>query len=210
MLSSHFSFQELLRFPKLHDAIVEVVTSLLRKRLPVTNEMVCLFSLMLLFFYILWTSSLCAYISSLKLRLLSAPGSQSCGNWVGLHQHKTPRLCRCLWGHEQQHWGLMTFWWWFKLDLWLEGEINICCLRKQEQRRNRMRELPSAVPRDKVWCWAISELCFLTGKCNGLLFAMFFYLFSSLEISLLHKPSLDAFSCSFDSDSNLLRSSLAD
>lgn len=36
-------FQELLRFPKLHDAIVEVVTSLLRKRLPVTNEMVGLF-----------------------------------------------------------------------------------------------------------------------------------------------------------------------
>ncbi|XP_055963771.1 dynamin-1-like protein isoform X9 [Sorex fumeus] len=32
--------QELLRFPKLHDAIVEVVTCLLRKRLPVTNEMV--------------------------------------------------------------------------------------------------------------------------------------------------------------------------
>ncbi|XP_076846366.1 dynamin-1-like protein isoform X5 [Brachyhypopomus gauderio] len=37
--SSH-STQELLRFPKLHDSIVEVVTSLLRKRLPVTNEMV--------------------------------------------------------------------------------------------------------------------------------------------------------------------------
>lgn len=35
-----FFLQELLRFPKLHDAIVEVVTSLLRKRLPVTNEMV--------------------------------------------------------------------------------------------------------------------------------------------------------------------------
>lgn len=35
-----FCLQELLRFPKLHDAIVEVVTSLLRKRLPVTNEMV--------------------------------------------------------------------------------------------------------------------------------------------------------------------------
>lgn len=32
--------QELLRFPKLHDAIVEVVTSLLRRRLPITNEMV--------------------------------------------------------------------------------------------------------------------------------------------------------------------------
>uniref|UniRef100_A0A8C8CXG4 Dynamin-1-like protein n=1 Tax=Oncorhynchus tshawytscha TaxID=74940 RepID=A0A8C8CXG4_ONCTS len=36
----HCSTQELLRFPKLHDAIVEVVTSLLRKRLPITNEMV--------------------------------------------------------------------------------------------------------------------------------------------------------------------------
>ncbi|XP_073079369.1 dynamin-1-like protein isoform X7 [Manis javanica] len=34
------SSEELLRFPKLHDAIVEVVTCLLRKRLPVTNEMV--------------------------------------------------------------------------------------------------------------------------------------------------------------------------
>ncbi|KAF4109638.1 hypothetical protein G5714_008890 [Onychostoma macrolepis] len=37
---SAYSTQELLRFPKLHDSIVEVVTSLLRKRLPVTNEMV--------------------------------------------------------------------------------------------------------------------------------------------------------------------------
>uniref|UniRef100_A0A3Q1I3Q4 Dynamin-1-like protein n=1 Tax=Anabas testudineus TaxID=64144 RepID=A0A3Q1I3Q4_ANATE len=37
---SNYSTQELLRFPKLHDAIVEVVTSLLRKRLPVTNDMV--------------------------------------------------------------------------------------------------------------------------------------------------------------------------
>lgn len=33
-------FKELLRFPKLHDSIVEVVTGLLRKRLPITNEMV--------------------------------------------------------------------------------------------------------------------------------------------------------------------------
>ncbi|MGH0146040.1 UNVERIFIED_CONTAM: hypothetical protein FKN15_020404 [Acipenser sinensis] len=31
---------ELQRFPKLHDSIVEVVTGLLRKRLPITNEMV--------------------------------------------------------------------------------------------------------------------------------------------------------------------------
>ncbi|XP_059673190.1 dynamin-1-like protein isoform X6 [Gavia stellata] len=37
---SNYSTQELLRFPKLHDAIVEVVTCLLRRRLPVTNEMV--------------------------------------------------------------------------------------------------------------------------------------------------------------------------
>ncbi|XP_061116319.1 dynamin-1-like protein isoform X1 [Conger conger] len=37
---SAYSTQELLRFPKLHDSIVEVVTGLLRKRLPVTNEMV--------------------------------------------------------------------------------------------------------------------------------------------------------------------------
>lgn len=34
--------KELLRFPKLHDSIVEVVTGLLRKRLPITNEMVIL------------------------------------------------------------------------------------------------------------------------------------------------------------------------
>ncbi|KAG7281284.1 hypothetical protein CRUP_030967 [Coryphaenoides rupestris] len=37
---SSYSTQELLRFPKLHDSIVEVVTGLLRKRLPVTNDMV--------------------------------------------------------------------------------------------------------------------------------------------------------------------------
>nr|XP_006002885.2 PREDICTED: dynamin-1-like protein isoform X2 [Latimeria chalumnae] len=37
---SNYSTQELLRFPKLHDSIVEVVTSLLRRRLPVTNDMV--------------------------------------------------------------------------------------------------------------------------------------------------------------------------
>uniref|UniRef100_A0AAY4C2X3 Dynamin-1-like protein n=1 Tax=Denticeps clupeoides TaxID=299321 RepID=A0AAY4C2X3_9TELE len=50
---SNYSTQELLRFPKLHDAIVEVVTSLLRKRLPITNEMV---------------SFLLACVSSLRLR----------------------------------------------------------------------------------------------------------------------------------------------
>ncbi|XP_036596445.1 dynamin-1-like protein [Trichosurus vulpecula] len=39
-LCSTYNTQELLRFPKLHEAIVEVVTSVLRKRLPITNEMV--------------------------------------------------------------------------------------------------------------------------------------------------------------------------
>uniref|UniRef100_A0A8C4S6Y6 Dynamin-1-like protein n=1 Tax=Erpetoichthys calabaricus TaxID=27687 RepID=A0A8C4S6Y6_ERPCA len=34
-----YNTQELLRFPKLHDSIVEVVTGLLRKRLPITNDM---------------------------------------------------------------------------------------------------------------------------------------------------------------------------
>uniref|UniRef100_W5NEV7 Dynamin-1-like protein n=1 Tax=Lepisosteus oculatus TaxID=7918 RepID=W5NEV7_LEPOC len=38
--SSYSTQQELLRFPKLHDSIAEVVTKLLRKRLPITNEMV--------------------------------------------------------------------------------------------------------------------------------------------------------------------------
>uniref|UniRef100_A0A4W5ME64 Si:dkey-32e23.4 n=1 Tax=Hucho hucho TaxID=62062 RepID=A0A4W5ME64_9TELE len=37
---SSYSTLELLRFPKSHDSIVEVVTSLLRKRLPITNDMV--------------------------------------------------------------------------------------------------------------------------------------------------------------------------
>ncbi|KAJ0029435.1 hypothetical protein NQD34_004432, partial [Periophthalmus magnuspinnatus] len=85
---SNYSTQELLRFPKLHDAIVEVVTSLLRKRLPVTNEMV--------------------------------------HNLVGIElayiNTKHPDFADAC--------GLMN--------------NNI-----EEQRRNRMRELPSAVPRDK-------------------------------------------------------------
>ncbi|XP_072291970.1 dynamin-1-like protein isoform X4 [Eucyclogobius newberryi] len=86
---SNYSTQELLRFPKLHDAIVEVVTSLLRKRLPVTNEMV--------------------------------------HNLVGIElayiNTKHPDFADAC--------GLMN--------------NNI-----EEQRRNRMRELPSAVPRDKA------------------------------------------------------------
>uniref|UniRef100_A0A672SEJ2 Dynamin-1-like protein n=1 Tax=Sinocyclocheilus grahami TaxID=75366 RepID=A0A672SEJ2_SINGR len=85
---SNYSTQELLRFPKLHDAIVEVVTSLLRKRLPVTNEMV-------------------HNLVAIELAYINT---------------KHPDFADAC--------GLMN--------------NNI-----EEQRRNRMRELPSAVPRDK-------------------------------------------------------------
>jgi hypothetical protein len=40
LLFSSYKQQELLRFPKLHEKIVDVVTALLRKRLPITNQMV--------------------------------------------------------------------------------------------------------------------------------------------------------------------------
>ncbi|XP_062246215.1 dynamin-1-like protein isoform X2 [Platichthys flesus] len=85
---SNYSTQELLRFPKLHDAIVEVVTALLRKRLPVTNEMV-------------------HNLVAIELAYINT---------------KHPDFADAC--------GLMN--------------NNI-----EEQRRNRMRDLPSAVPRDK-------------------------------------------------------------
>ncbi|XP_009471898.1 PREDICTED: dynamin-1-like protein isoform X3 [Nipponia nippon] len=87
---SNYSTQELLRFPKLHDAIVEVVTCLLRRRLPVTNEMV-------------------HNLVAIELAYINT---------------KHPDFADAC--------GLMN--------------NNI-----EEQRRNRLaRELPSAVPRDKV------------------------------------------------------------
>ncbi|XP_026991678.1 dynamin-1-like protein isoform X3 [Tachysurus fulvidraco] len=86
---SNYSTQELLRFPKLHDAIVEVVTSLLRKRLPVTNEMV-------------------HNLVAIELAYINT---------------KHPDFADAC--------GLMN--------------NNI-----EEQRRNRMRDLPPAVPRDKT------------------------------------------------------------
>uniref|UniRef100_A0A3Q3JCY2 Dynamin-1-like protein n=1 Tax=Monopterus albus TaxID=43700 RepID=A0A3Q3JCY2_MONAL len=86
---STYSTQELLRFPKLHDAIVEVVTSLLRKRLPVTNEMV-------------------HNLVAIELAYINT---------------KHPDFADAC--------GLMN--------------NNI-----EEQRRNRMRDPPSAIPRDKV------------------------------------------------------------
>ncbi|XP_063053616.1 dynamin-1-like protein isoform X2 [Engraulis encrasicolus] len=93
---SNYSTQELLRFPKLHDAIVEVVTSLLRKRLPVTNDMV-------------------HNLVAIELAYINT---------------KHPDFADAC--------GLMN--------------NNI-----EEQRRNRMRELPSAVPRDKAGMGAQGE-----------------------------------------------------
>ncbi|XP_061770532.1 dynamin-1-like protein isoform X1 [Nerophis ophidion] len=88
---SNYSTQELQRFPKLHEAIVEVVTSLLRKRLPITNEMV-------------------HNLVAIELAYINT---------------KHPDFADAC--------GVMN--------------NNI-----EEQRRNRMRELPSSVPRDKPLC----------------------------------------------------------
>uniref|UniRef100_A0A8D0DBW5 Dynamin-1-like protein n=1 Tax=Sander lucioperca TaxID=283035 RepID=A0A8D0DBW5_SANLU len=85
---SNYSTQELQRFPKLHEAIVEVVTCLLRKRLPITNEMV-------------------HNLVAIELAYINT---------------KHPDFADAC--------GVMN--------------NNI-----EEQRRNRMRELPAAVPRDK-------------------------------------------------------------
>uniref|UniRef100_A0A8C1WV28 Dynamin-1-like protein n=1 Tax=Cyprinus carpio TaxID=7962 RepID=A0A8C1WV28_CYPCA len=105
---SNYSTQELLRFPKLHDAIVEVVTSLLRKRLPVTNEMV-------------------HNLVAIELAYINT---------------KHPDFADAC--------GLMN--------------NNI-----EEQRRNRMRELPSAVPRDKMSGGAQGEQEGGTGTWRGML-----------------------------------------
>lgn len=105
---SNYSTQELLRFPKLHDAIVEVVTSLLRKRLPVTNEMV-------------------HNLVAIELAYINT---------------KHPDFADAC--------GLMN--------------NNI-----EEQRRNRMRELPSAMPRDKMAGGAQVEQEGGTGTWRGML-----------------------------------------
>ncbi|XP_026094808.1 dynamin-1-like protein isoform X1 [Carassius auratus] len=105
---SNYSTQELLRFPKLHDAIVEVVTSLLRKRLPVTNEMV-------------------HNLVAIELAYINT---------------KHPDFADAC--------GLMN--------------NNI-----EEQRRNRMREHPTAVPRDKMAGGAQGEQEGGTGTWRGML-----------------------------------------
>ncbi|XP_048113080.1 dynamin-1-like protein isoform X2 [Alosa alosa] len=105
---SNYSTQELLRFPKLHDAIVEVVTSLLRKRLPVTNEMV-------------------HNLVAIELAYINT---------------KHPDFADAC--------GLMN--------------NNI-----EEQRRNRMRELPTAVPRDKAGGGAQGDQDGGTGNWRGML-----------------------------------------
>ncbi|MGH0164486.1 UNVERIFIED_CONTAM: hypothetical protein FKN15_049367 [Acipenser sinensis] len=103
---SNYSTQELLRFPKLHDAIVEVVTSLLRKRLPVTNEMV----------HNLVAIEL-AYINTKHPDFADACGLMN----SNIEEQRRNRM----------------------------RELPPSVPRDKEQRRNRMRELPPSVPRDK-------------------------------------------------------------
>lgn len=91
LTNNYLCLQELLRFPKLHDAIVEVVTSLLRKRLPVTNEMVRTH----------WHQLFPSALSDSWIYWNSSSGPQPGGHWAGLHQHQTPWLCWCMWPHEQ-------------------------------------------------------------------------------------------------------------
>ncbi|XP_076877679.1 dynamin-1-like protein isoform X4 [Brachyhypopomus gauderio] len=105
---SNYSTQELLRFPKLHDAIVEVVTSLLRKRLPITNEMV-------------------HNLVAIELAYINT---------------KHPDFADAC--------GLMN--------------NNI-----EEQRRNRLREVPSAVHRDKGQAGTQGEQEAGTGTWRGML-----------------------------------------
>uniref|UniRef100_A0A8C2YWR3 Dynamin-1-like protein n=1 Tax=Cyclopterus lumpus TaxID=8103 RepID=A0A8C2YWR3_CYCLU len=118
---SNYSTQELLRFPKLHDAIVEVVTSLLRKRLPVTNEMV-------------------HNLVAIELAYINT---------------KHPDFADAC--------GIMN--------------NNI-----EEQRRNRMRDLPSAVPRDKVQSVSMTYF-FLLFLVPG---------FNRFPTTIAHKDSIQA------------------
>uniref|UniRef100_A0A1A8FWW7 Dynamin-1-like protein n=1 Tax=Nothobranchius korthausae TaxID=1143690 RepID=A0A1A8FWW7_9TELE len=105
---SNYSTQELQRFPKLHEAIVEVVTSLLRKRLPITNEMV-------------------HNLVAIELAYINT---------------KHPDFADAC--------GVMN--------------NNI-----EEQRRNRMRELPAAVPRDKAPAGGSQGEQDSTGNWRGML-----------------------------------------
>ena len=73
--------QEMLRFPKLHEKIVDVVTSLLRQRLPPTNIMV----------NTSWVNSQHYWLITVDF-LFVFKGWESCTNWTCLHQHETSRL----------------------------------------------------------------------------------------------------------------------
>uniref|UniRef100_A0A8C5G583 Dynamin-1-like protein n=1 Tax=Gouania willdenowi TaxID=441366 RepID=A0A8C5G583_GOUWI len=110
---SNYSTQELLRFPKLLDAIVDVVTSLLRRRLPVTNEMV-------------------HNLVAIELSYINT---------------KHPDFTDAC------------------------GLINIS---SEELRRSRMRDLPSAVPREKVcphslkiWTHEEGRRCHTADTCKS-------------------------------------------
>ncbi len=90
----YFFQQEMLRFPKLHERIVDVVTSCLRRRLPITNQMVRVADLC-------WEKkrnlpAVPAHPTLVKLYhcLLIIVGGELGGYWTSLHQHQTPRLYR--------------------------------------------------------------------------------------------------------------------
>lgn len=65
--------QEMLRFPKLHEKIVDVVTSLLRQRLPPTNAMVLL---------------ICHRIPPCYYSAIGGLGGELGGYRAGIHKHK--------------------------------------------------------------------------------------------------------------------------
>ncbi|XP_008314083.1 dynamin-1-like protein isoform X1 [Cynoglossus semilaevis] len=123
---SNYSTQELQRFPKLHEAIVEVVTSLLRKRLPITNEMV----------HNLVAIEL-AYINTKHPDFADACGVMN---------------------------NNIEF-----LDFASQGPSAVSQTTPQEQRRNRMRELPTAVPRDKATAAGTQGEQDSTGNWRGML-----------------------------------------
>ncbi|CAB1333727.1 unnamed protein product [Coregonus sp. 'balchen'] len=112
---------ELLVKKQLHDAIVEVVTSLLRKRLPITNEMVHLASNGFICTWIICMPIASGYCITSHTTLLFQVHNLVAIELAYINTKHPDFADAC---------GVMN--------------NNI-----EESRRNRMRELPTAVPRDK-------------------------------------------------------------
>lgn len=73
--------QEMLRFPKLHERIVDVVTQLLRRRLPTTNAMVKHFVVCTCMY------NICSLIFILDFNLLEKKGGKPGRYRIGIYQH---------------------------------------------------------------------------------------------------------------------------